>query len=156
MKEAEMICQRTLQLIILLIVILFCCSATLATLPPTPEVVIPNVTKKEVANKLIDNASTKGWILKNSTEFLIVVEYPMKGLGASILYGSKWKRTPNARIQYQLTGIPEGVRVVAKMFIVTNPGTGLESIRDETKGKHAQDLQAELERIRAELSTGKR
>jgi hypothetical protein len=37
--------QRTLQLIILLIVILFCYSPTLATLPPTPDINILNATK---------------------------------------------------------------------------------------------------------------
>ena len=88
-----MICHRTLRTIIILLVVLFFCNAT-AIPSDNPEVVIPSVTKKDVGEKLLDSANTKGWIIKSASDFLIVIEKPLKGLGACLLFGSKLTLPP--------------------------------------------------------------
>jgi len=143
----------------LLIVPLICLFYGCATTPPIPtpsgkpEIVFSNVTKNEVANRIIDGSSSDGWVLKNSSEYIVVLEKPITSGFAKFVYGSKWNETPNVRLQCQLTEVQDGVRVLFNIFIVTNPGTAHEIITDISKGKDAYNLYSQLESLKAKISS---
>jgi len=130
-----------------------------ATAPPIPtpsgkaEAVLPNVTKKEVANEIINSITSNGYNLKDSSEYLLVFDKPIDSPLAAMLYGSKFNATPNSRVHCQLTDGPGGVRVLLSLFIVTNPGTAFEQITDVSKGKDAYEAYKALESVKARLSS---
>ena len=123
----------------------------LSTPSGNPEIVIPNVTRKAVVDKLVAAKLEKGMQIRSVYEYGLSVgqkmsSYPM----ASFLFGSSYDATPELRYTYNLVDVPGGVRVFSRSEIITNPGSGFERPSDITQRLSAE-LQAELVQLRSSL-----
>lgn len=117
-----------------------------------PEILIAGKTRKQVADAIVNRALTKGWTIKSTDQYNIVVRKQLDGFGA-LFFGSGWNPYPDGRITYTLIESEPGIRVVAHPEVVTNPGSAYEQTTDASQGRTAEDLQQALEEIAASLKS---
>lgn len=117
-----------------------------------PEVTISNVTKKQVIDALTNQMLARGYQIKNVTEYNAVYGKRTDSFAAAILLGSRYDAIPEARISYAIVETGAGVRVVATLEMVTNPGSAFERVTDLSQGKDAHNIQNMLENLKASLS----
>jgi hypothetical protein len=128
-----------------------CASAPqrLATPSGNPEIVIPNTTRKQVIDKIVAAKLEKGMQIKNVSDYGVVIGTRVNdSFMASLLYGSRYDSTPEARITYNIVETREGVRVFSRAEMVTNPGSAYERISDITQNLLGE-MQGELEQLKA-------
>jgi hypothetical protein len=122
----------------------------LATPSGNPEIIISNVTRKAVIDRLIEAKLQMGMQLKSVSDYSVVFgqKADTSNFMASLAYGSRYDPTPEARITYNVVEIANGVRVFSRLEVVTNPGSGFERVSDRTQS-YAQKMQNELVQLRA-------
>lgn len=112
-----------------------------------PSIVIHDVSKEQIANLLIEGKLQQGWKLDSSNDYGVVFIREIDNFAARVTYGSKFNRTPAARITYNMINVSGGVKVIVKSEMVTNPNSPYEKSRDFTS-TWGEDAQKELERIK--------
>jgi hypothetical protein len=117
-----------------------------------PEIIIHKTTKEKVANEIINDTSSKGFMLVSSAPNLIILDKPAEGVMA-YFYGSHQNPIPNHRLQIQLTDVQGGVRILINLFIVTNPGTGLEKLENRNHSKDAYEIYQALQNLKMRLES---
>jgi hypothetical protein len=106
-----------------------------------PEVMIPGVQKKQVADRLVGNMVSGGFQVRTVNEYMLTFGKPAESVMVRALFGSGFNGVPEIRHEYSLVEVPAGVRVLGRIKVVTNPGSGLEKAEDFT-----QQLAAEQQR----------
>lgn len=114
-----------------------------------PDAVVLGATRRQALDWLINERIRRGSRISNTTDFGFMASTRVEGsLTASLLFGSRYDATPNARLVYQAADVPGGVHVFVKAEMVTNPGSAFERITDVTVhltrpiAEELQDLQA--------------
>jgi hypothetical protein len=129
-----------------------------ATVPPLrtatgkAEVTISGVTKKQVIDGITYRMVLKGFQVKSTSDYMVVVGKKTENAAALILLGSRWDPTPEERIAFNIVEVGPGVRVIANIMYVTNPGSGFERVTDtSTQSKYAHELNDMLDKLKASL-----
>lgn len=122
----------------------------LATPSGNPEIVINGTTKKQIADLLVSSKLGEGFQVKTVNDYSLVVAKSIDDFAAKMAYGSKYNRTPEARVTYNFVDFGGGVKIFVRSEMVTNPNSPYESTTDFTStwGDHAQN---ELTRIKTML-----
>lgn len=105
-----------------------------------PEILIPNVTRKQAADALVGWLSSVGMTIRLINEYQLVVgQRADNDTMAKLLYGSKYDTVPEYRLSFTFVEEQRGVKVYSRAAIVTNPGSGFERVNDATDNtKHTQ------------------
>lgn len=72
-----------------------------------------------------------GFRLKSDSTRQLIVEKPVRGIGAAFVFGSNWNSVPNARVSFAFTG-DQPVTVYVTSLMITNPNSGFERETDLT------------------------
>lgn len=75
----------------------------------------------------------------SSSEFTLVFSKRCDSFVKSLLYGSSFNIIPESRITFTLIDTPDGVFVISKAEIVTNPNSGFEKISMDLTKKEETD-----------------
>jgi hypothetical protein len=117
-----------------------------------PEVTIYGTTKKKVSEAIINREISKGWDLKSQSDSLLIFAQKNTSFGAQLLFGSKYDTVPESRITFTLIENNDGIRVLLKAELVTNPGSAFEKVTDMTSNADvSSQSQIVLEEIKAGL-----
>ena len=141
-------------LLALLVILLSACAAPAPRLQTTsgnPEIVIPDVSKKQVINQIVSSKLEKGMQIKNVSDYGVTVSKRIdNSLMASLLYGSSYDSNPELRITYNVVEQGAAVKVFSRAEIITNPGSSFEKSSDVTRN-FASQMQSELEQLKSKL-----
>ncbi len=118
-----------------------------------PEVSIAGVSKKQVADALVNRLLSKGWTLTTTNDYQLVFRHPLDSIGASLLYGSQYNVNPDARATISLVDAEGGVRVMVTLQAVTNPGSQFEQVSEIRTEKDLNAVQDTLNGLKATLQT---
>ncbi len=116
-------------------------SRPLPTPSGKPEVTIQNVSKKEVTDALVNEMLSRGFTIKNVTDYTVVFAKPLDSFTAIALFGSQYDATPEHRPTFMLVQSATDVRLVLTNLIITNPGSAFERVTDASTGKAGQSWQ---------------
>lgn len=116
-----------------------------------PEVTIQGSSKQRITDSLSEIMADNGYSIKSIDEYNLVFGKKIDSFAASFMYGSNFNVKPEARITYSLINVPGGVRVIATIEMVSNPGTGFESADDISRGKDAESVRKILEDLKEKL-----
>jgi hypothetical protein len=107
-----------------------------------PEVLI-KVPSKQVLKFLANTYSASGFQVMTLDDFTLVVEkFPV----------SQFARTPDVRVTFRASQLGNSTRILARVEMITNSGSGIESIRDLSA--QSVDLQISLEKYKHTLEGG--
>lgn len=129
--------------------------ARLDTQSGRPEVDIPGVSKKQAVDAIITREMEKGWDLKTQTDSMLVFGKRINNLGAALLFGSQYDRTPEGRLRFTLVETESGVKIYVKIEMITNPGSAYERVTEGTSAEDLEKGQYALEEIKADLENKK-
>lgn len=90
------------------------------------EATIRGTSKATVKDRITDQMINKGYSVTRSDDSVITFDRPVDDVMASVLLGSRYDGTPNARIIFNLIQTKGAVRVVVDCMAVTNPGSSFE------------------------------
>lgn len=125
------------------------CAAPLKTASGRPEVVIENVSRRQVFDFAVAEGSRNGFEIRDVSEYhLVMGKRDQKNIGAAMLFGSQYDTIPEIRLTFTAVEQPSGVMLRANGSVITNPGSAFERQTDLSTGTGAHELQAMLERIR--------
>jgi hypothetical protein len=114
-----------------------------------PEVIIAGTTKKAVVDALANQMIARGYSVGQIDDYHAQFEKP-GGFWLDLLLGSRFNSSAIWRVSYTLLDTQEGVRVMAEMGGVTNPGSGFEKVTEIKGGKNAAAIQSILDVVRGE------
>ena len=118
-----------------------------------PEVIIPEASKSEIADQIINAMLSWDFQLQKRDENILLFSKRDQRLGSSLFFGSKYDITPEWRFTYNIVDHPEGVRVIANIAAITNPGSAFERVTDLSRGsKDSENVYALLTQIREGFS----
>jgi hypothetical protein len=86
---------------------------------------------------LVTAFSAAGYQIHRDSEFQLVFDKPNTAFAAQMVFGSQFNIVPNSRVTLTIVG-SEPTRVNVGLAIVTNPGSGFESVTDFTSNPEAQ------------------
>ena len=128
----------------------------LNTLTGKPEVIIPDASKSEIADQITNAMLSWDFQLQKRDENILLFSKRDQSLGSSLLFGSRYDSTPEWRFTYNIVDHPEGVRVIANIATITNPGSAFERITDLSRGsKDSENVYALLTQIRESFNLRK-
>ena len=114
-----------------------------------PEVIIPDASKSEIADQITNAMLSWDFQLQKRDENILVFAKRDQRLGSSLLFGSRYDSTPEWRFIYNIVDHPEGIRVIANITAITNPGSAFERVTDLSRGsKDSENVYALLTQIR--------
>ncbi|MGE0388449.1 MAG: hypothetical protein AB7Q97_27305 [Gammaproteobacteria bacterium] len=120
---------------------------------PRAQFFIAGVTKKQAIDEIVAGKLSRGMTIREVNDYGVTVAAPINNsILASIIYGSSYDRTPEARIHYNVVDHEDGVRIYSRAEMVTNPGSGFERSTDVT-ASIARELQQELWDLRTKIET---
>lgn len=115
----------------------------------------PEVTIRATPQKVRDFMASEMlpfWTVKTSNEYQWTVGIPERSAAAGFLYGSAAAPTPEQRRTYSFMAAPDGTKVSARAWLVSNPGTGMERLTEFGRGSQINaDIQRALERVKVIL-----
>jgi len=121
----------------------------LPTLSGNPEIVVPNVSRRAVIDKIVAAKLELGMQLRSASDFEVAFRANFDpGFVFSLLNSSPIGTKPEVRLVYSIVEVLGGVRVFSRAEVITNPGSTLERVTDVTHRLAAQ-MQAELAELRA-------
>jgi len=137
--------------------VLFGCATTQTLKTPSgkPEFTFYKVQRKELANAILNRMITKGYSVKQVTDYTIVMRKAETGILTGALFGSRYDSTPERRITFTFVEVDSGIRTIIADQIVTNPGSAFEKITEMDGGKASGQEQDFLQAISDSL-TGKK
>jgi hypothetical protein len=123
----------------------------LSTPSGRPEVLISNVSKKEVMDNAVNLFIGAGWEIKDITDYHAVFTKVDNSLTGELLFGSSYDSTPEYRVKFTFADLTGKIRVLCSASVVTNPGSAFERVKDATFGKNAQDFQTMLLNLKSSI-----
>ena len=141
-----------------LIVLLSGCTTVkpLDTLTGKPEVIIPEASKSEIADQITNAMLSWDFQLQKRDENILFFSKGDQRLGSSLLFGSRYDSTPEWRFTYNIVDHLEGIRVIANIAAITNPGSAFERVTDLSRGsKDSENVYALLTQIRENFNLRK-
>jgi hypothetical protein len=112
-----------------------------------PEITIRGVTRQQVCDALRERLFSRGWALGAANDRAVTASKPMANDAAGILNAPTVRR-----VSYDLLDSRGGVRVVAKLETVTNPGKTIEQVTDAIDTESGANIRDFLQQLSAELS----
>lgn len=86
-----------------------------------------------------------------STKTLLVFEKPIDNVFAAALLGSRYDRTPAARVTYTIIETESSTRIVASLAAITNPGSAFERVTPMDDSKDSVRVQQFLTALKISL-----
>jgi hypothetical protein len=135
-------------LLLIVAALLAACAAppTLDTPSGLPEVVIQNVTSKQVLDRIASAVVSSGLQITSANDYGITAAKPITSGAAFVLLASD-QANPIMRLSYSVVSAPGGVRVFVHAANVANPGNPHEQVYDVTAAQ-GSNLQAQLEQLK--------
>ena len=114
--------------------------------------VAPDKAKSALVNKMID----RGYRIAKDTQFELTFDKRADSALAIFLLSTDRGGTPNMRVAYSIAQVGDGVRAVADVAVIQNPGTPYEK-RLELNGAEKEEaparvVQAMLDNLRTEFT----
>lgn len=147
---------RVITYSILIFVLITGCATVKHLNTPTgkPEVIIPDASKSEIADQITNAMLSWDFQLQKRDENILVFAKRDQRLGTSLLFGSRYDSTPEWRFIYNIVDHSEGIRVIANIAAITNPGSAFERVTDLSRGsKDSENVYALLTQIREGFSS---
>jgi hypothetical protein len=116
-----------------------------------PEVTISNTTQDIVKPLVVNRMLSAGYRITRDTQFELAFDAPVQNVAAQVLLGSKYDSQPNARVSYSFASTGTGLRVVADIAIITNPGSGFERRTEMNQSADSPLIQNMLDAVRSEV-----
>ena len=116
-----------------------------------PEVTIATTNVDAVKGALISVMINGGYSITRESHYLLAFDRPVDNVLAAALLGSQYDSTPNARISYTVARIQSGIRVVADLAIVTNPGSAFERHTNMNANQDSLGVQKLLLQIKSQV-----
>lgn len=92
--------------------------------PPVSRTVQVAGTTEQFTAKLLQRRISRGYIIKQQTANMIVMDKPASDdFAAQFVFGSRFNTVPNYRLTYQMYGA-KPITVNVSGAIITNPGSG--------------------------------
>jgi membrane-associated protease RseP (regulator of RpoE activity) len=139
-------------LIAICMVIFFAGCATIKPLNTTtgkPEIIITDTAKKDISDAIVNTMLSWDFQLQKRDDYILVFGKKNTNIASSVLLGSRYDAVPEWRFTYNLVDYADGVRIIANIAAVTNPGSAFERITDFSKGSQdAQNIQSFLENLK--------
>lgn len=123
----------------------------LPTASGKPEVII-SAPRAEIMSNLTSLMVGRGYTPKMLTDYMAIFGKPSESALANIFYGSRYDGTPELRVIYSLFEVKDGLRIVAILQIVANPGSAFERIEDMSGSAAAPAIQERLDFLKTMLS----
>lgn len=119
-----------------------------------PEVTVSTSDVGAVKAALVSEMIDRGYNITTEGDFGMVFDRPVDNFLAGVLLGSSYDTTPNARIAYTLVPKSDGVRVVADIAVITNPGSAFEKRTEMNQSQSSLGVQEALDalKLRVEAS----
>jgi len=124
---------------------------TLVAPSQSPEVTIMGTTKKEVSNTIVATMLDSGALIRQITEHSAIFGKPDDSSTARQIFGAQLHGAPEARVTFNFADVPGGVQVFSSVVMVSNPGSGTETVTDFTNSHMRLQLQGMLEQLREQL-----
>jgi hypothetical protein len=118
-----------------------------------PEVVIPNSSREAVVARMAKDHTDNGFDAEWTSEYRLAYVKRLPGVAS---WGGAWyDADPIERITYFLSETPGGIRIVAMVEVVTDPGSVRRRITDVSGGPDGESIQQYLRKIRVALDRSK-
>lgn len=114
-----------------------------------PEVTVGTDDVGQVKAALVSEMVDRGYHITADSDYRLVFDRPVDNFLAGVLLGSSYDTTPNARIAYALVRRAEGVRVVADIAIITNPGSAFEKRTEMNQSQESLGVQRALDALKS-------
>jgi hypothetical protein len=131
------------------------------TIPPLntttgkPEIVISDVSKKDVSDAIVNAMMTLDFQIVKLDDYRLVFGKKDNST-AALLLGSRYDPQPEMRYTYTLMDFANGIRVMVNIAEITNPGSAFEKSTDFSKStKAANDAQKFLENLKINFENQK-
>jgi hypothetical protein len=115
---------------ILIMIVLFIFSAS--TVFGASGIVIKNIDKKIVVEKLIEDLITKNYTIVSTSEYQVTVSQQLKG-ALKFAYGTRINPNPIERTTFNIVQINADVKITIDEKIVVNPNSGFERSEDNLR-----------------------
>lgn len=93
--------------------------------------------------------------LTKDTPYMMSFDKPVDNIMASVLLGSRYDATPNARLAFTFIAVNNtGTRLIADFSIVTNPGSAFEQITPMNAGDDSAKIQIMLDSLSEGMAKG--
>lgn len=147
---------KQLLLTMLVGVLLTGCAGTpgVQRLDRAPDVVICNCSKSDIMDKIVSTAISKGYTVKNTNNYQVVVGKPITDATLRFLTSSRYDVNPEERIVWTFTGYRESCTLVSAVIqSVINPGSAFEKITDRSTGTAGLSMQAWMAQLKREMES---
>jgi hypothetical protein len=116
-----------------------------------PEVTIENTDSESVKQAVVNKMLDLGYTITSDTPYQISFDLPVESVMISLLAGSSYDAQPNARMAFTIAQTRAGVRVIADVALITNPGSAFE--RRTVLNQHRASIQVQtmLEQLKADV-----
>jgi hypothetical protein len=71
---------------------------------------------------------------------------------ANVFFGSRWNPDTQGRAAFDLIPTTDGIRIVATLQLISNPGSAFEQATDMSSGKDAETCQTLLNETKAKFT----
>lgn len=138
---------------LLLVLILSGCAQSIQPNTPSkrPEVCI-RASQEIVAAEIAGKALDRGYRITEQTTMMIVAEKDAEGM-LELLYASQFNASPIVRATFNLVKTASCMRVVANLFVISNPNSGYQKIHPMNDAGNYSAAQAWLDDIKNALET---
>lgn len=108
--------------------------------------------KKQVLAEILALCVEKGYQVKKSEEYLLVLGKADDSMASAVLFGSRYDATPEKRLTLTVVERDGACRVMAQFAMVTNPGSAFERVNPAPKNSRADhEFQQALLQIKAKI-----
>ena len=97
---------------------------------------------------LVDIMAENGYQIRRQTKKMIQFDKPMNSIMDALLNP---RAAPNLRVTYILNKADDGIRVIADIHLVENPGSSHEIKTDENNSSATPKIQSRLDAVKAKL-----
>ncbi len=115
-------------------------------------VTIRGVTKQQVSDVLQERLFNRGWKIETVNDRTVIASKQRRNNATGSQIGSRSDSVTDGRVTYNLLDVKGGIRVVAKLEIIMNPGTESEQVTDATNTESGANMRDTLREISAALS----
>ena len=116
-----------------------------------PEVTVSTNDVGAVKAALVSEMIDRGYGITSEGDHRLVFDRAADSFLAGVLFGSSYDSTPNTRISYTLVPTSDGVRVVADLAVVTNPGSAFEKRMEMNHHQDSVGVQRALDALKSRV-----
>jgi hypothetical protein len=112
-----------------------------------PSVQVASSNRSAVVAAIVRNRTGETWALRIASESEVVRARTLRGLEASMRWGTSVNASPEERVIYTVVRTGPGLRIYAQSQIVQNPGSMMEIKHDQT-ARNMPELQRDLMQLK--------